>query len=148
MCALSLHMFPELDEGHLWTNNRLSTGTKIGGSRGSVRWHSASMPWTYILSCADGSFYVGSARDLDSRLAQHHEGHAGAYTAKRRPIQLAWATEFTHIEDAWTAERRIHGWSRAKKQALIDGRVSDLGLLSRNYTQFGKPVLGEQADDP
>ncbi len=37
------------------------------------------------------------------------------------------------------AERQIHGWSRAKKQALIDGRIDDLKLFARNYTDFGKP---------
>jgi len=53
-------------------------------------------------------------------------------------VRLAWALEFERVDDAWMAERRIHGWSRAKKQALIDGRIDDLKLLSRNHTDFGK----------
>jgi hypothetical protein len=47
------------------------------------------------------------------------------------------------VDDAWMAERRIHGWSRAKKQALIDGRIDDLRLLSRNHTDFGNPADDE-----
>ena len=96
------------------------------------------MPWTYLLECADGSFYVGSTHDLETRLEQHAIGHAGSYTATRRPVKLVWAEEFEHIGDAWAAERRIHGWSRAKKLAFIEGRSEDLRRLSRNYTQFGK----------
>jgi putative endonuclease len=46
------------------------------------------MPWTYILECADGSFYVGSTRDLEERVEQHNTGHGAAYTRRRRPS--AW----------------------------------------------------------
>jgi len=95
------------------------------------------MAWVYILTCADGSYYVGSTRDLEARLEQHHIGHADAYTSKRRPLKLAWALEFERIDEAWMAERRLHGWSRAKKLALIDGRVDLLPALARNRTQFG-----------
>ena len=95
------------------------------------------MPWTYLLRCADNSFYVGSTRDPEARLEQHSVGHDDAYTATRRPVQLVWAQEFEHIEDAWAAERQIHGWGRARKQALTDGRITDLKALARNYTHFG-----------
>lgn len=40
------------------------------------------MPWTYILCCTDGSYYVGSARDVDERMSHHAIGTAGSYTAK------------------------------------------------------------------
>jgi putative endonuclease len=30
--------------------------------------------WTYILECADGSFYVGSTTDLERRVSQHDRG--------------------------------------------------------------------------
>ena len=88
------------------------------------------MAWTYILLCSDDSFYVGSTTDLDSRMAQHHSGKGSAYTARRLPLQLVWATEFDRIDEAWAMERRIHGWSRAKKQALIEGRFEDLPRLA------------------
>ncbi|THV09262.1 GIY-YIG nuclease family protein, partial [Nocardioides caeni] len=41
------------------------------------------MAWTYILECADGSFYVGSTTDLTLRIEQHNSGYGSAYT--RRP---------------------------------------------------------------
>ncbi len=32
------------------------------------------MAWMYILKCADGSYYVGSTRNLEQRMAQHLAG--------------------------------------------------------------------------
>ena len=98
------------------------------------------VPWVYLLRCADESFYVGSTWDLEQRLNQHAQGCPGSYTEKRRPVNLCWAQEYERIDDAWIAERRIHGWSRAKKQALIEGRFCDLPRLSRNYAEFGSPT--------
>ena len=50
------------------------------------------MAWTYILECADGSYYVGSTVDLERRVAEHNEGLGAAYTRsrRRRPVRLAW----------------------------------------------------------
>jgi putative endonuclease len=90
------------------------------------------MPATYILKCSDGSFYVGSARDLATRLEQHASGMGSAYTSKRLPIELVWSAELERIDDAYFLEKRIQGWSRAKRIALIEGRFDVLpGLSSR-----------------
>jgi putative endonuclease len=86
----------------------------------------------YILKCADGTFYVGSTWDLPTRLEQHASGHGGDYTSKRLPVELAFAAEFDRIDEAYVLEKRVQGWSHAKRQALIDGRLGDLpGLSSR-----------------
>lgn len=77
--------------------------------------------FVYRLRCADGSYYVGSARgeSLDKRLSEHHAGTTVGYTSTRRPVTLVYADHFDRITDASAAERRIKGWSRAKKEALI-----------------------------
>jgi putative endonuclease len=75
--------------------------------------------YLYILRCADGSYYVGTARkELETRVAEHNAGHFGGYTATRRPVALVYAEWFEHITDAIAAERQVKGWSRAKKEAL------------------------------
>ncbi|MFX4273604.1 GIY-YIG nuclease family protein [Propionibacteriaceae bacterium Y1685] len=89
------------------------------------------MPWTYLLRCADDSLYVGSTVDLDARMAQHACGSGGKYTATRLPVTLIWAQEFERIDEAWEMERRLHGWSRAKKLALAEGRFDLLPGLSK-----------------
>ena len=90
--------------------------------------------WAYILRCADGSYYTGCTSDLDKRVGQHQGGEADGYTASRRPVELVWAEEFQDILDAIAAERRIKGWNRAKKEALIAGnweRISALGSRAK-----------------
>lgn len=88
------------------------------------------MAWIYLLECSDGSFSVGSTTNLDLRLQQHHAGGGAAYTTDRRPVRLLWAGEFERASEAYAFERRVHGWSRAKKRALAEGAFSDLPLLS------------------
>ena len=83
------------------------------------------MPYlVYILECADGSYYTGSTNDINKRLWQHEQGvDPIAYTFSRRPVRLVWASEeVQHYYDALRWERQIKGWSRAKKQALIEGK--------------------------
>lgn len=89
------------------------------------------MAWTYILECVDFSFYVGSTHNLDDRLRQHAMGKGGDYTRARLPVRLVWAGEFERVDEACAWERRIHGWSRAKKLALINGKFDDLPGLAR-----------------
>jgi putative endonuclease len=80
--------------------------------------------FAYMLRCADGSPYVGSTtgEDVAPRVDQHNAGaFPGSYTWSRRPVTLIWCEHFGRITDAIAAERRIKGWSRAKKLALADG---------------------------
>jgi len=90
----------------------------------------------YILKCADGSYYSGSARDLELRCEQHASGLGSEYTAKRLPVELVWTMECETVAAAYSVEKRIHGWSRAKREALIAGRFDLLPELSKK--DFGR----------
>ena len=86
----------------------------------------------YLLRCADGSYYVGSAcRGLERRVSEHNHGTFGGYTSKRLPVVLVWAEHFLDIVDAIAVERQIKGWSRAKKEALIRDDYGSLRLLAK-----------------
>jgi len=88
--------------------------------------------YLYILRCADGSYYTGTARQgLERRVAEHNAGTGGDFTSKRRPVKLIFAEHFETISDAIAMERRIKGWSRAKKEALISGDWKNLQLMAR-----------------
>ena len=84
----------------------------------------------YILRCSDQSFYVGHTDDLEKRMGEHTSGLLPCYTRRRRPVELVFTAEFDNRPDAIERERQIKGWSRKKKQALIDGDWNALKQLS------------------
>jgi tRNA/rRNA methyltransferase len=93
--------------------------------------------WTYVLKCADGSYYTGHTDDLEQRIGQHHSGFfASCYTFDKRPVELVWAEDFQTREQALIVERQIKGWPRAKKEALIAGDFTAIQRLAKK--DFGK----------
>ena len=96
--------------------------------------------FVYMLLCADGSYYVGSASgdDLERRVNEHNAGkHPRSYTFTRRPVRLVWSEHFDRITDAIAAERQLKGWSRAKKTALARGDWK--GIRSAARRRAGRP---------
>ena len=94
--------------------------------------------YMYILECADGSYYTGSAVNLETRLWEHQNGEGANHTKSRLPVKLIYCEPFDRVEDAFNREKQIQGWSRRKKQALIVGNEEALIAYSQNYTQYGK----------
>jgi tRNA/rRNA methyltransferase len=93
--------------------------------------------WTYILKCADGSYYTGHTDDLERRVAQHVSGHfRDCYTFNKRPVELAWSEYFQQRSEALDIERRIKGWSRPKKEALVRGDWAAIERLAMRRTSF------------
>jgi len=79
------------------------------------------MFYTYLLECADGSFYVGCTNELKKRLKQHNESKWGAhYTKIRRPVILKYSESYQTLREARQRETKIKGWNRNKKLALIN----------------------------
>ncbi len=88
--------------------------------------------FVYMLRCGDGKYYVGSTRaSLDQRIAEHAAGKFDGYTARRLPVELVWYEAFEKISDAIAVERRLKGWSRVKKEALIRDDLDALPDLSK-----------------
>ena len=90
--------------------------------------------FAYLLRCSDGSYYAGHTDDIDVRFAQHQTGALGGYTAKRRPVVLVWSDSFMTRDEAFAAERKLKGWSRAKKEALMAGDWELISHLARGRT--------------
>ena len=100
--------------------------------------------WVYILRCADGRFYTGHTDDLERRMAQHQHGGICDFTTRRRPVSLAWSETFSSRVEALEAERKIKPWSRAKKQALIDGDWARLSHFSKPPSERPSTSLDER----
>ena len=100
--------------------------------------------YTYILLCSDDSYYTGMTNNLHRRLEEHEQGiNEGSYTANRRPVTLVWQESFKYVNRAIAREKQIKGWSRAKKEALIGRRLSDLQALSKK--KWPKKVTSKKA---
>lgn len=95
------------------------------------------MAYMYILECADGSYYTGSTWNLHRRLDQHQSGEGANHTKKHLPVKLVYYEEYARIADAFYREKQIQGWSRRKKEALMENQREYLIKYSRNYTRFG-----------
>ncbi len=92
--------------------------------------------YLYIIRCSDGSYYVGTTSDLDQRFLAHNQGKTSTYTAARRPALLVYSEKHKSVEAARARERRIKGWTRSKKEALILGDKQRLKRLSKRVDLF------------
>ncbi len=99
--------------------------------------------WTYILRCADSSYYTGHTDNLEKRIAEHHSGAiTSCYTYTRRPLELVFTQDFKTREEALASEQQIKGWSRKKKEAMMHGDWSEVSRLAKSTTSV-RPELVE-----
>jgi putative endonuclease len=96
------------------------------------------MAWMYILECCDGSYYIGSTKNLKLRLSQHQEGIGANYTSKRLPVELVYCEEYDRVSDAFYREKQVQGWRRAKREALINGNPELLPALAKKVFDKSK----------
>lgn len=95
--------------------------------------------YVYILLCVDNSYYTGVTDNMERRFVEHQEGiDTGCYTYSRRPLKIVFIQKFNNPKEAIAFEKQVKGWSRAKKQALINADWESLKILSRNYSQYGR----------
>ena len=76
------------------------------------------MCWTYIVECADGSYYCGWTNNVNKRLAAHNAGKGAKYTKPRLPVKLVYQEEFSTKEEAMSREWHIKQLTRSQKEAL------------------------------
>lgn len=100
----------------------------------------------YILRCSNGTYYCGSSVDLEMRLAQHQFGQGSNHTRKFLPVELVYYERFALISNAFYREKQVQGWSRKKKEALINGDVKLLCDLAVAYRDLKHPGLREHFD--
>ena len=94
-----------------------------------------------MLRCSNGSYYIGSTNNLDLRLAQHRTGEGANHTKKHATVELVFFEEFSRIDQAFYWEKQVQKWSRAKKEALISGRLGELVRLSKSGLRQAQPPI-------
>ncbi len=66
-------------------------------------------------------FYTGVTSDLKKRMFEHKNKLTKGFTSKYNVNKLVWCEIFGRPEEAIAAEKKIKGWTREKKLALIKG---------------------------
>ena len=89
--------------------------------------------WVYILTSRTRVLYVGVTNDLGRRVAQHRAGEGSAFVKQYKVRRLVHCEEHPSIKDAIQREKQLKGWTRAKKQALIEEDNSDWTDLAPDW---------------
>ncbi len=66
--------------------------------------------------------YTGVTRDIERRIYEHKNKIVKGFTSKYNVEKLVYCEEFFEPNDAIAAEKKIKGWVRKKKIALIEER--------------------------
>ena len=101
--------------------------------------------FAYMLRCGDSSYYVGSTDELEKRITEHQHGEGCEWTRRRLPVEFVWRQEFQSREEAREAEHQIKRWSRAKKEALVEGEFDLLRLLA-SRSKLSRAALRQAQD--
>lgn len=94
--------------------------------------------FVYILKCSGHSYYVGSTSNIKKRLEKHKSGQGSVWTSNRLPLELVYQEMFPDKITALKREKQLNGWTRAKKEALINGELESLRSLSKSHSTKGK----------
>ena len=89
--------------------------------------------FVYILTCPDGSFYVGSAKDVCRRIRLHQTGRGAKFTQDHPTVKLVYFEGPFDPTEAVRREFQLKRWSRAKKLSLIRSDALTLHSLSRSH---------------
>ena len=75
----------------------------------------------YILTIKHRStLYIGITNNIQRRLYQHGSGEVAGFTKRYNLNRLVWIEHFRNVNDAITCEKRLKGWRRSRKIALIE----------------------------
>ncbi len=77
--------------------------------------------YTYIVRCADGTYYTGWTTDVTARVAAHNAGSGARYTRARLPVRLVYWEIFDDKQTAQRREAAIKKLTRGQKAQLVSG---------------------------
>lgn len=82
--------------------------------------------YVYIITNhKNGTIYVGVTNNINRRIYEHKHKLVEGFSKQYGLDTLVYLEQFSRIEDAISAEKRIKGWSRTKKIALIETKNPD-----------------------
>ena len=110
--------------------------------------------YVYILTNKHPTtLYIGLTNSLERRIYQHKRGEIAGFTQRYNLNRLVWFEHFRDVNNAIAREKRLKGWLRSKKIALIERknpRWFDLSaeLEPEPVIDNGWPAIEEMLTDP
>ncbi len=80
------------------------------------------MWYVYMLLCDQKTFYVGMSNNPAERLSEHRAGKS-LFTKKFSDIKFVYCENWPNKHQTALREQQIKGWSCAKKQLLLEGKI-------------------------
>lgn len=93
--------------------------------------------YTYIMASRSKVLYTGMTNSITRRNEEHERRGHDSFTAEHRCTRLVWYAVYDNPGAAIDREKKIKGWTRAKKIALIEEANPRWLDLSE---QWGKPI--------
>lgn len=89
--------------------------------------------YVYILRNSSNKLYIGQTNNIHSRVNQHitKDWKSAKFTKDNTDFKLVYSEEYNTRVEAMHREMQLKGWSRAKKDALINGEITTLKELSK-----------------
>ncbi len=78
------------------------------------------MIFVYIVKCKNNTYYTGITYDIQKRILEHNSGLTISITKSKRPVELVYSKEYNNRVETAQREKEIKGWSRKKKENLIN----------------------------
>ena len=75
--------------------------------------------YVYIMASSSRILYVGITNDIRRRVWEHKNDVNPGFTSKYRIHRLVYFESFKYVGNAIAREKRLKGWLREKKVALI-----------------------------
>ena len=98
------------------------------------------------MSNPNRTLYVGVTNQLERRVYQHKHKLIEGFTSRYELARLVWFAETNDVSEAIAYEKKVKGWTRAKKVALIEEMNPGWEDLSaRWYTDSNR---GAEENDP
>jgi putative endonuclease len=82
----------------------------------------------YILRNFENKLYIGQTKNLKERLIRHADKQGARFVKVNMNFRLVYSEKHPSLQVAMKREKQLKGWTRARKEALIEG---NLALLKR-----------------
>jgi len=93
--------------------------------------------YVYVLTNKSNKvLYIGVTNNLLRRVYEHKNKIIEGFTKKYNLTKLVYAEDFSYVNDAIAAEKKIKGWLRIKKVKLIKSKNPGWKDLTKQLEEF------------